>query len=127
MRIVLEILMVLHGVAHVPGFVGSWRLATLEGVPYHTTLLGGHLDVGDGGMRVVGAVWLLTALAFGATAAGALGNRSWWVSLALGAVVMSAALSILEWPIARAGLLVNLVILGIVAAGSRLHWLGAAA
>lgn len=58
MRIALAVRMALHGVAHAPGFVGSWRLAALEGMPYHTTLLGGAIDVGDAGMRVVGLAWL---------------------------------------------------------------------
>jgi hypothetical protein len=31
MRIVLAVLMALHGLSHIVGFLGSWRLAAPEG------------------------------------------------------------------------------------------------
>jgi hypothetical protein len=39
-------------------------------VPYKTTIFGGGVDVGDTGIKIVGILWLLTALAF--TGAGGL-------------------------------------------------------
>ena len=64
MRFVLAILLVAHGVAHLVGVVSSWKLAVLPELPYKTVVLSGRVDVGDAGIRVMGVLWLLAALAF---------------------------------------------------------------
>jgi hypothetical protein len=110
-RIALAILMALHGVAHGPGVVGSWRLAALEGIPYHTTLFGGAVDVGDAGMRVVGVAWLLAGAGFVAASAAALADRPWWPPLAAAVTLLSLALCVAELPATRVGLPVNVAIL----------------
>ena len=123
MRIALAILMALHGVAHLPGFVGSWRLATLEGVPYHTTLLGGAVDVGDAGMRVVGTAWLLAGLAFIGVALATAFDRDGWPNAAFGVALLSLTLCVLELPAARVGLPVNVAILVVLLLDRRFAWL----
>ena len=45
MRFVLALLLVAHGVAHLVGFVASWKLATLAELPYKTTVFSGRVDV----------------------------------------------------------------------------------
>jgi hypothetical protein len=127
MRIALGVLMLLHGIAHLPGFLGSWRLATLEGMPYKTTILSGRLDLGDAGIRVVGAAWLVVALGFGLAAVAALAGRAWWWPAALGVALASLCLSGLEWPEARIGVAVNLAILAALLASQRLGWTGVTA
>ena len=122
-RVGLAVLLVAHGVAHLPGSLGAWRLATFPELPYHTTLLAGRLDVGDGGMRMMGVLWLAATAAFTAAAAGALLGRDWWAALAVVAAVGSLALCALEWPATRIGLAVNVVILGAVLAGQRGGWM----
>ena len=119
MRMALAVLMLLHGVAHLPGFVSEWRLAALEGLPYRTTILAGRLDLGDIGIRVVGLLWLVAALGFLAAGTGALANRSWWTAAAAAAALGSLALSLLELPQARIGLAVNLAILASLALAQR--------
>jgi hypothetical protein len=111
MRFLLAFLMILHGAAHLPGFVNEWRLANLEGIHYRTTILAGRLDLGDAGIRVVGALWLAGAIAFWVAGAAALGNWSWWIPVATGVALGSLLLSLLELPEARIGAIVNLVIL----------------
>ena len=111
MRITLAVLMVLHGIAHLPGFLNEWRLANMEGISYRTTILAGRLDLGDGGIRVVGALWLLAAIAFLVTGVAALGNASWWLPAAGWVAGGSLLLSLVELPDARVGVLVNVVIL----------------
>ena len=123
LRIALALLMALHGVAHLPGVVGSWRLAPLAGIPPHTTVLAGRLDVGEGGMRLLGAGWLLAALAFWVAAGGALTHRPWWMPAGVAAVALSVLLSVLELPYARVGVYVNVVIVLLLLAGSRTGWL----
>lgn len=120
LRFPIAVLMLLHGVAHLPGVVGSWRLAVLQDIPYHTTLLAGRVDVGDGGMRVVGAVWLLAALGFVASAVAALRDDPWWAGVAFVVASVSLALCIAEWPLSRIGVPVNLVLIVALLAGRAL-------
>lgn len=110
MRIVLAILMVLHGVAHLVGFAGAWRLAP-EGFPYKTTVLAGHVDLGDTGIRAVGVLWLVMAIGFLCAAFGAVAGLSWWPQVALGVAITSLVLSAAEWPEARLGVVINIVII----------------
>ena len=46
MRFVLVFFLLAHGVAHLVGFVSSWKLATLAELPYKTTVLSSRIDVG---------------------------------------------------------------------------------
>lgn len=111
MRYVLAILLLAHGVAHLPGFLTSWRLASLEGMAYKTTLLAGTLDVGDVGIRIMGVFWLLIGVGFAASGIGALLQTAWWPAMTAVVASASLVLSVLEWPEAKIGVLVNMIIL----------------
>jgi hypothetical protein len=119
MRIALVILLVVHAVAHVVGFVVPWRLTSSAELPYKTTLLAGRIDVGDGGIRIVGLLWLAMAIAFiAASAAFALQKPG---AFAFMAVVASGSLSLclVGWPEARIGFFVNVALLVLFAASLR--------
>jgi hypothetical protein len=122
MQYVLAILMLIHSVAHLPGFLVAWRLATLKELPYKTTVLGGALSVGDAGIRLLGVFWLLAALAFVTAAVSLLLHMPWWRTLTLSACAVSLVLCILGWPDTRFGIVANLLILALVIAGSLLQW-----
>ena len=111
MRFVLAALMALHGLAHLVGFAGSWQLAPAKEIPYKTTVFAGHVQLGDTGIRVMGVLWLLTAVAFVAAGVGAAFATEWWVRVAMVVTCVSLAMTIVEWPEARIGLFVNLAIL----------------
>lgn len=112
---------VLHGIAHGVGFVVPWRLMELEETTYSTTLLAGHWDVGDVGIRIVGLLWLATGVAFVVAGAGAWMMKSWWMSATTAAAVASLVLSVFGWPEARVGAVVNILVLGLLL-GIRLGW-----
>ena len=120
LRFGFALLLAAHGVAHLPGFVSAWRLAPIAELPYHTDVLAGHLHVGDAGMRALGALWLLAALAFLAASLGALLRQPWWEPVALVAALASLLLCALEWPAARLGVPVNLAVLAVLFVGPRL-------
>jgi uncharacterized membrane protein YphA (DoxX/SURF4 family) len=111
MRIVLAALLALHGIAHLVGFVGSWQLDSSGGIPYKTTVLAGHVNVGDAGVRALGVLWLVTAIAFVVTAAGTALGMQWWAKAVAVVATLSLALTIVQWPEARVGLFVNVGIL----------------
>lgn len=117
MRVTLAILMFLHGLAHLVGFVGSWRLVESAELPYKTTVLAGRVDLGDGGVRVMGVLWLAAAIMFCVVAVGALTHRTWWPAAATSVALVSLALSAVAWPEARVGVPVNLAILASIMLG----------
>jgi hypothetical protein len=122
-RIIVTIVLIGHGLVHLLGFVVPWRLATLEEMPYKTTLLSGNLDVGATGIRVVGLLWLLAAIGFVVAGIAVLTVRPWWGTVTLWVTLFSLVLCILGWPDSRFGLLVNLLILAYLFFGGRAGWL----
>lgn len=112
MRIVIAIFLALHGFAHFAGFAMSFGLA--ESIPYRTTVLGGTVDLGDGGIRVIGVLWVLAALAFLTASAAAMTSQDWWITATLIAAVTSLVLCLLSLPEARIGVLLNLLILAAI-------------
>lgn len=118
MRLVLTLLLIAHGVAHLPGFLVAWGLASLPELPYRTTIFG-TIDVGTAGARAIGVGWLLMALLFVALAA-AIALRielpAAILPLALG---VSAALCVAAWPDARFGFAANTAIAATLVAGER--------
>ncbi len=113
-RLILAPLLALHGAVHVLGFVVPWKLAEPEGFSYSTTLLCGRIDVGDGGIRVIGVVWLLVALAFVGVGAGLWFRAAWWWPAALAVTAISLVLTVFSLPQAVAGVVLNVVLLGAI-------------
>jgi len=60
--------LVVHGLIHLMGTAVYIRLAEVKGLTYKTTLLSGHWELGEGGIRVFGALWVLPAIGFVAAA-----------------------------------------------------------
>jgi hypothetical protein len=110
-RTVLALLLLGHAVAHVPGFLVFWRIASLEGLPYKTTILAGAVDIGEAGIRVFGTLWLLAALGFVVCAAAVFLQTAWWLPATLIAAVVSLLLCILGLPDSRIGLFLNVLLL----------------
>jgi hypothetical protein len=77
MRILLAALLALHGIVHLVRFIGSWQRDSSGGIPYKTTVLAGHVNVGDAGVRALGILWLVMAIAFVVTAAGTALGMQW--------------------------------------------------
>ena len=123
MRIALALILIAHGVANLPGFVVPWRLAAPNGMTYKTTLFAGLINVGDVGIRVVGMLWLLAALALAVCGVGALARAPWWTSATLIAALFSLVLSIAGWPHSRIGVFANVAIIIMLFASRHLGWL----
>ena len=73
------------------------RLAEVKGLTYKTTLLSGHWELGEGGMRVFGALWVLPSIGFVAAALALLTGRGWWQPVLLWTTLLSLALTSLDW------------------------------
>jgi len=120
MTIAAVAVLVLHGLVHLIGTAVYMRLAEVAEMPYKTVLLGGAWDVGDGGIRLFGALWALAALGFLAAAAAWLLALSGWPSLLAGVTLFSLALTVLDYQVAFMGVVVNLAILAALAVAPRL-------
>jgi len=113
MRTLFALLLTVHGIAHLVGFVVPWHLVPTPDLSERTTVFGGALDIGEGGIKMFGVLWLVLAVGF-IVSGGAL-MTGWWNSIW---VVRLAALSlvfcIVGWPDTRIGLVVNVAILAVL-------------
>ena len=123
MHIVIGLFFIAHGVAHLVGFLSYWRIIDFEDMPYSTKQLMGRIDAGETGIRVIGILWLVGALAFMVSGMGLILLQPWWISFTLYTAIYSLALSILGLPFSRYGLIINVIILGYLIIGDRLAWL----
>lgn len=120
MRIALALILILHGVAHLVGFLNSWGLLPATdpsaAPPSPNVLFGGRLTLGETAARGFGVVWLIAAVSFVTIAIG-VWRRDHWSLPALAYVsVASLALSTAWWPSARIGVFVNVaILLGLIA------------
>ena len=110
MRVLASFLFVIHGFAHLVGFVVPWRIMDLTDSPYKTTVLGDKIDLGDKGIRILGLLWLFTAIAFFIMGTGVLLERDWWVNATIVVSGFSFLLCILGWPQTRIGLFLGVFI-----------------
>jgi hypothetical protein len=108
------VVLALHGVIHLIGFVSPWRIASLEGFAYRMTVLGGAQDIGDVGVRLIGLVWL--GLTFGFLAAGhaVWRGKPWAVSLTGALAMVSLIVCVAGLPETAAGVAIDVVILATV-------------
>ncbi|PCR91036.1 ABC transporter permease [Natrinema ejinorense] len=109
-----------HGLVHLLGFTVYLDLATVAEFPYKTTLLGGAVDVGDGGVRVFGVLWGVAAVGFVVSAGAFLTDWQSWRWLLVAVTLFSLALTVLDWTVAYAGVVANLGILGLLLVHLRL-------
>ena len=105
MRVLLGGALLVHGVAHVVGFVVPWKIVASSEVPYRTTLLG--VNVGQAGVRVLGLAWLLVSVLFVVLGASVLRHEAWRHEGLLSLMGVSVGLCLLGLPESRPGLLAN--------------------
>lgn len=111
---IAAVVLALHGVVHLIGFVSPWRIASLEGFAYRTTILASGQDVGDGGVRLIGLVWLGLTFGFLATAGGVWRGKLWAVGLTGVLAVVSLIVGVAGLPETAAGIAIDAVILATV-------------
>lgn len=108
------VVLAVHGLIHLIGFVVPWQLATVEGFPYRTTLLAGFLDVGVIGARAVGGLWLACGVGFVVAGIAEWRREPWAMSFIIGLALASLALCVLGLPESAFGIAVNIAILAVV-------------
>jgi hypothetical protein len=120
---IIGIFFILHGLVHLLWFVVPWRITTVDGLPYSTRVLGQRFDVGDTGIRIVGLLWLAATLGWGIAGGGLMLRAPWWQEWTMAAALFSSVLCILGLPVAKYGLLINIIILAFVFLNRQFLWL----
>ena len=114
-RQIVSILVLLHGLAHLVGFLSPWGMLApgpASGLPAAETLLGGRVSISPTAGRLLGVLWLALATAFISVAIGLWSGASWSLSALLGVAILSLVTTVVWWPRARVGVYVNVAILG---------------
>jgi hypothetical protein len=119
MRLALALFLFVHGIAHLPGFIVGWQLASFPELPFRTTVFGGAIDIGVLGTRLVGTGWLLTAAAMVTLAAFLAAGGAARPGVTLAVIALSMILCAAGWPDARLGLAANAVILALLVTAVR--------
>jgi hypothetical protein len=114
-RRIAAIVLALHGAIHLIGFVTPWRIATLEGFAYRTTVFNGALDVRDAGARVIGLAWLGLTVGFLTAGYGVWRRKRWAAGLTGVLAIVSLVVCLLGLPETFAGVAIDVVILAVVA------------
>lgn len=98
MKTAFLIILFLHGIIHLLGFVKSYHLAE---VPQLSSEI----------PKSLGNLWLFCALLFLAVFIMVIFNKAWWPFFAIAAVILSQTLIVLYWQDAKFGTILNIVIL----------------
>lgn len=110
LRRIAGLVVALHGLIHLIGFVVPWRLARIEGFGSTTSAAWGSIEVGETGARLVGLVWLVLAVAFVVAGAGLWLARSWAIPLTVGAALVSLPICVLGAPDGVMGIAIDVLI-----------------
>lgn len=109
--ILAALALILHGIVHLMGTATYMKLGTVQGLTYKTTLLDGRWNLGKNGIALYGALWALAALGFVVAAVALLAGWDWYRPALIGVTVFSLTLTVLDWRVAFAGAILNVIIL----------------
>lgn len=122
MRYAFALLLGLHGIAHLVGFLVPWGLVESENDGTRTTLMEGTIEVSATSIRMVAILWIPLALAFLAAATGLVAGAAWWYSATVFTAAASLVFCVIHLPEARIGLYVNGFILIYVTLSRIVAW-----
>lgn len=108
-RYFFALIVLIHGLIHLMGFVNQWNLKKINQFTGIT-----FFQVSENLSKFFGVLWLLTALVFIISAAGFLADKDWWTVIGLAAIIISQFLIIVYWKDARAGTIANIIILVVI-------------
>jgi hypothetical protein len=98
MYIALAVLMILHGLIHLMGFVKAFNLAELKEITQDIS-------------RPMGMLWLATMLVFSAAGTALLLGQTWWWPITIASIVLSQIVIALHFKEAKWGTIANVLIL----------------
>jgi hypothetical protein len=116
MEIAIVLLLAVHGLVHLIGFLATWGLARPDSVSRAPTNLF-HATFGSPFAQLLGLVWLVALAAFLTAAVLLIGDDAAWRFIAVAGVGVSMPLVALWWRDAPIGAVANaLVLVAVLAA-----------
>lgn len=120
MRFAFAGFLLLHGLAHLVGFLNPFglaprRLPDQPPPPPADQLFNGRVVLGEAAARALGLAWLALAIAFALVAMGVAADAPWWPAGLAVAVVASLLLSAAWWPASRIGFWIDVILLALLA------------
>ncbi|HDR88621.1 MAG TPA: hypothetical protein ENN63_03195 [Bacteroidetes bacterium] len=112
MRILFFIIIMVHGLIHLMGFIQGWDLGKVDQLSGNTLV-----PLNKNLLRAAGTGWLLATLLFLTAGAGYILEKDGWCIPALAGVVLSQILIVLYWQDAKFGTAANLIILTVTIVG----------
>jgi hypothetical protein len=101
------VIVALHGLIHLMGFVAYWPLGEIAELPYKTTFLNGRFTLSQSGVRLFSVLWLLAAVGLVGSAMSLVTEQSWWLPLMFAAAVISLVITVLDWSNAFRGAILS--------------------
>ncbi|UCD37368.1 MAG: hypothetical protein JSW54_11120 [Fidelibacterota bacterium] len=95
-RFVFTILLIIHGLAHISGFLSAWTTADL-GYTDRPWLLSTGITLQSTVGRIFGLLWLVVAAGFVGVGLGLLFRQDWWPVLAVAAAAISLVVIVPWW------------------------------
>ena len=111
MKVILALFLLIHGFAHLVGFIVPWKLAVLKEMPYDTRVFYKKLNLSPYGIRIIGIFWLVTALAYYYCIFELFNNPAMGMWLIWLVSVFSLILSTLALPETKFGILANVILI----------------
>lgn len=118
--IAVAVILMLHGLIHLMGFVAYWPLKELPEIAYKTTFLDGRLELGSNGTRIYSVLWLVTAVGFVFAGIALVTGWKWRQSLLVAVTLLSSVITVMDWTPAFRSAIINLVILGVILLGPQI-------
>ncbi|MBA3869288.1 MAG: ABC transporter permease [Anaerolineae bacterium] len=120
LSIAIVIILGIHGLIHLMGFVAYWPLKEMPQLAYKTVFLDGRLELGANRTRIYSVLWLLTAIGFVAAAIALIAGWGWGQPLLLAVTLLSLVITALDWTPAFRGAVIDPVILVLLLMGPQL-------
>ena len=112
--ILLAVLLGIHGLIHLMGFVAYWPLKEIPELAYKTVFLNGHLDLGTDGTRLYGVFWLISAIGFVVAAFALFTGQPWAFPMLVVTTLLSVVITALDWNDAFRGTIIDVVVLTVI-------------
>ncbi|MFN8630913.1 MAG: hypothetical protein U0838_11530 [Chloroflexota bacterium] len=113
-RRIFAVFVGIHGIIHLLGVLPAWRLPAPDGMVHTTTVLFGHVEIGETGAQLLGIAWVVVGALLVATAVRVWLGRPGAAVAVIGAAAASAVLCVLYLDVAEAGLTVDACLISVL-------------
>ncbi|HPN38370.1 MAG TPA: hypothetical protein PL041_08195 [Melioribacteraceae bacterium] len=110
-NIIFIIILVAHAIAHLPGFVMSFKLAKIKELPYSTKVFFKKIEIGEIGIKIYGLIWLVLSLIFFTAVILIIFEMPVFKITIITASILSFLISVLGLPETKFGIIINSLII----------------